>query len=186
MHTNYNKTHVSYDQVHNLIKSSAASVANIFGAATPIDYIIAISGGGLIPSRILRTFIKVPILVVGVCAYDEHGMQLQHVKKTQWLDNPQHIKNKNILIVDEVDDTRKTLEFVVKEFHALEPSNMGVMVLHNKDKTKAGAIDCNICKYFACSMVPDTHIVYPWDSQELLPIKSKLQYQRDKMLIINE
>jgi hypoxanthine phosphoribosyltransferase len=32
---------------------------------------VAIGGGGFIPARILRTFIKIPILAVGIKLYDD-------------------------------------------------------------------------------------------------------------------
>ncbi len=35
------------------------------------DYIVAIAGGGLIPARILRTFINVPIISVTISFYND-------------------------------------------------------------------------------------------------------------------
>lgn len=155
------KHFVSYDQVHNLIKKSADEIKKLF---IP-DYIVAISGGGLIPSRILRTFVKVPILVIGVSLYDEHDKPQQQIRKTQWFDNPSQIKGKKILIVDEVDDTRKTLEYVVKELQTLEPEDLAIYVLHNKDKPKVGSVSV---KYVAAETVPDYWIVYPWDNDQFI------------------
>lgn len=59
---------------------------------------------------------------------------------------------KNVLIVDEVDDTRTTLEYAVKELQKdvaqaakeagkdPESTKFSIFVLHNKDKTKRGAL----------------------------------------------
>lgn len=101
---------------------------------------IAIGGGGYVPARILRSFLKqpgspnIPIQAIGLSLYEalpsthpsaantpgeieEPGTK---VTRTQWLDltslgEMENLVGKRILIVDEVDDTRTTLEYAVKE-----------------------------------------------------------------------
>jgi hypoxanthine phosphoribosyltransferase len=99
---------------------------------------IAIGGGGYVPARILRSFLKrpgspnIPIQAIGLSLYEE--LPTSHpaaadgdveavgtkVTRTQWLDltslgEMENLVGKRILIVDEVDDTRTTLEYAVKE-----------------------------------------------------------------------
>lgn len=99
---------------------------------------IAIGGGGYVPARILRSFLKkpgnpnIPIQAIGLSLYEE--LPSHHaaagdkdveavgtkVTRTQWLDltslgEMENLIGKRILIVDEVDDTRTTLEYAVKE-----------------------------------------------------------------------
>lgn len=101
---------------------------------------IAIGGGGYVPARILRSFLKqpgspnIPIQAIGLSLYEE--LPSAHpsgrntpgdieqlgtkVTRTQWLDltslgEMENLVGKRILIVDEVDDTRTTLEYAVKE-----------------------------------------------------------------------
>jgi len=101
---------------------------------------IAIGGGGYVPARILRSFLKtpgspnIPIQAIGLSLYEElpsthpsgsntPGAVEQpgtKVTRTQWLDltslgEMENLVGKRILIVDEVDDTRTTLEYAVKE-----------------------------------------------------------------------
>jgi hypoxanthine phosphoribosyltransferase len=98
---------------------------------------IAIGGGGYVPARILRSFLKapgkpnIPIQAIGLSLYEElpsiNGANDRDVEqpgtkvtRTQWLDltslgEMQNLVGKRILIVDEVDDTRTTLEYAVKE-----------------------------------------------------------------------
>ena len=45
-----------------------------------------------------------------------------------------------VLIVDEVDDTRTTLEYAVKEVLKDAPAAVAVAVVHNKLKDKNGVI----------------------------------------------
>ena len=105
---------------------------------------IAIGGGGYVPARILRSFLKqpgspnIPIQAIGLSLYEELPVAAAEdpsnanagpgtvdkigtkVTRTQWLDfsslgSMQNLVGKRILIVDEVDDTRTTLEYAVKE-----------------------------------------------------------------------
>ncbi|KAL8659805.1 MAG: hypothetical protein Q9226_000233 [Calogaya cf. arnoldii] len=95
---------------------------------------IAIGGGGYVPARILRSFLKrpaapnIPIQAIGLSLYEQlpssnpsNPVEAPGTKvtRTQWLDlsslEMANLVGKNILIVDEVDDTRTTLEYAVKE-----------------------------------------------------------------------
>lgn len=94
------------------------------------------------PARILRSFLKqpgspnIPIQAIGLSLYEELPMTDPtnsgnngigavdmigtKVTRTQWLDfsslgEMKNLVGKRILIVDEVDDTRTTLEYAVKE-----------------------------------------------------------------------
>lgn len=95
------------------------------------------------PARILRSFLKqpgspnIPIQAIGLSLYEELPMTDStnsdnnddvgivdqigtKVTRTQWLDfsslgEMKNLVGKRILIVDEVDDTRTTLEYAVKE-----------------------------------------------------------------------
>lgn len=105
---------------------------------------IAIGGGGYVPARILRSFLKrpnspnIPIQAIGLSLYEQlpssppagqsNGVDAAdpdvetpgtRVTRTQWLDlsslEMASLIGKHVLIVDEVDDTRTTLEYAVQE-----------------------------------------------------------------------
>lgn len=107
-----------------------------------------------------------------------------HVTKTQWLnfggsDSLANLAGRNILIVDEVDDTRQTLSYAVQELlrdiekqeqatPGHKPTKLGVFVLHNKIKQKKASLPDEIMKnYFACVDMPDTWLAYPWDAIDI-------------------
>lgn len=117
-------------QVHNLCKESANKLLADFEP----QLMIAIGGGGYVPARILRSFLKkpgnpnIPIQAIGLSLYETLGdagdgqveIPGTKVTRTQWLDltalgEMKNLIGKRILIVDEVDDTRTTLEYAVKE-----------------------------------------------------------------------
>ena len=65
-------------------------------------------------------------------------------------DSPEHkmIKGKKIMVIDELDDTRYTLQYITDLLLDLGPKEIGVGVLHNKSKEKKGKLDKSI-KYFS-------------------------------------
>lgn len=106
------------------------------------------------------------------------------VQRIQWLDfstlGGASLLNKRILIVDEVDDTRTTLHYALRELkkdaakQALEKgvpdsSEFGIFVVHNKEKPKHGELDglMNMERYYAGENVGDEWICYPWESKDI-------------------
>lgn len=70
-----------------------------------------------------------------------------------------------MLVVDEVDDTRTTLQFCVEELIRLnEPAAIAVCVVHNKLKPKKGVLPDHV-EYIAGREVPDVWNAYPWDAE---------------------
>jgi hypoxanthine phosphoribosyltransferase len=145
-----------------------------------------------------RSFLKrpgtpnIPIQAIGLSLYealgtDEVEIPGTKVTRTQWLDlTSLHMGNligKNILIVDEVDDTRTTLEYAVRELQKdvaeqaakdgrqAEKTTFSVFVLHNKDKPKKGKLPDDMItegRYLAAKTVGDVWINYPWEATYVL------------------
>ncbi|PKC66779.1 PRTase-like protein [Rhizophagus irregularis] len=203
------KLYISYNRVHQLVKESVERY-RINDDFKP-DLMIAIGGGGFIPARILRTFLKrannknIPIQAIGLSLYEDLGSYNlstddsqaiigTQVIKTQWLHfGPSHattspLLGKNILIVDEVDDTRTTLAYAVQELSkdieeekrkflqknpgCIAPeTKFAVFVLHNKKKVKRMEFpDPSIIeegRYYAARETPDRWLVYPWEANDI-------------------
>ncbi|KAM9909768.1 hypothetical protein METSCH_C08520 [Metschnikowia aff. pulcherrima] len=188
------KMYISYNNIHQLCQETSERIK-----AFKPDLIIAIGGGGFIPARMLRTFLKEPgqpnirIMAIILSLYEDIGTvgtQVEtvgtQVVRTQWIDYAQSkvdLVNKNILIIDEVDDTRTTLHYAVSELKkdvaeqaaalGADPNNtkFGVFVLHDKVKTKKADLPDEIMKtgnYFAARTVPDCWIAYPWESTDIV------------------
>ena len=127
----------TYDDIHRVIKGLAEKIQN---SGTKYDAMIAIGGGGFIPARMLRCFLEIPIYAVTTAYYDSdnEGQVTEEVKKVQWLDPvPDVLKGKNVLVVDEVDDSRVTMEFCLNELLKEDFGTVGVAVLHEKIKAKS-------------------------------------------------
>jgi uncharacterized protein len=148
------KVSYSYDDITNLIKNNIYKIKDF-----DPDYVIAIGGGGLIPARIIRNYINRHIYVVTLSLYNdtEIGEQIEII---QWLDL--NLKDKKVLIIDEVDDSRKTLYFCIEELKFKNnANNIGVFILQNKLKNKVSEL--NDIHYMCCEEVEDKWIFYPWD-----------------------
>ncbi|MDA8411388.1 MAG: phosphoribosyltransferase family protein, partial [Treponema sp.] len=131
-----------------------------------------------IPARILRTYIKKPILAVGVAYYDTEDRPTDTPRTLQWIEEAERkLAGKRILLVDEVDDSRVTLEYCVKELLRHGPAEVAVAVLHNKDKEKRGALPSEVKHYFAGRTLDDLWIVYPWDASD---IRAHYEFAREE------
>ncbi|MCJ1362439.1 hypoxanthine-guanine phosphoribosyltransferase [Acarospora aff. strigata] len=188
------KVYFTYNQVHKLCQASAQRILDDFQP----NLMIAIGGGGYVPARILRSFLKrpgsanIPIQAIGLSLYETLGGDNPvekpgtKVTRTQWLDlsslEMSNLVGKNILIVDEVDDTRTTLEYAVKELEKDvetarkrmgregEKTRFSIFVLHNKDKRKKGHLPEDMLsenRYLAAMTVPDVWICYPWEATDI-------------------
>ncbi|KAI1427813.1 PRTase-like protein [Xylaria sp. FL1777] len=195
------KVYVTYNDVHKLCQEAAPQMLSTLQP----QLMIAIGGGGYVPARILRSFLKqpgtpnIPIQAIGLSLYEElpvtdadatAGVVDQigtKVTRTQWLDfsslgGMENLVGKRILIVDEVDDTRTTLEYAVKELQKDvdevsrklgregEKTEFSIFVLHNKDKQKKGVLPADTIdnsRYIAARTVGDVWICYPWEATDI-------------------
>ncbi|CAG7847131.1 Hypoxanthine-guanine phosphoribosyltransferase Short=HGPRT; Short=HGPRTase [Serendipita indica DSM 11827] len=181
---------VTYSDVHKLIGKAAE---RIIQSNFKPDLIIAIGGGGFFPARVMRTFLKdpstkrnIPILAIGLSLYESLPGTTEEqlgkaVVRTQWLGPSKELLGRKALIIDEVDDSRTTLEYAVKELQKdmeLELAKLdeneregqqtkfGIFVVHNKRKPKAGTLPPDI-PYFAGAEVDDVWLDYPWEMKDI-------------------
>jgi len=188
------KIYVTYNDVHQLCKDSAPKILSEFKP----NLMIAIGGGGYVPARILRSFLKqpgspnIPIQAIGLSLYEALGADPVEepgtkVTRTQWLDlsslEMANLIGKKILVVDEVDDTRTTLEYAIRELQkdvekaaqaqgkTAEGTQFSIFVLHNKNKPKKGKLPSEMIdngRYLAAVEVGDEWICYPWEATDIV------------------
>ncbi|KAG9124923.1 hypoxanthine-guanine phosphoribosyltransferase [Ceratobasidium sp. 392] len=186
----------TYNEIHTLIGSAAQKIEKEFAP----DLFVAIGGGGFFPARVLRTFLKHPqskknisIQAIGLSLYEElptttAEQMANEVIRTQWLGpETKTLLGRRVLIVDEVDDSRTTLQYAVRELQkdvekellalpeserdALRPK-FAVFVVHNKLKPKKGALPPDV-PYFAGEDIEDVWFDYPWEVRDV--------YEHDRM-----
>ncbi|OJT01888.1 Hypoxanthine-guanine phosphoribosyltransferase [Trametes pubescens] len=183
---------VTYNDVHNLIRRSAEKIAEF-----KPDLLIAIGAHtlGFFPARVMRTFLKnperkgnIPIHAIGLSLYESlPGLTAEQIGaqviRTQWLgpESGKLLLGRRALIVDEVDDSRKTLHYAVTELQqdverelALLPESereakrtkFAVFVVHNKLKPKLGQLPDDI-PYYAGDEIEDVWLDYPWEAVDI-------------------
>ena len=156
------KFYLSYNQIHKTVKRLSEE---IMSTGYDPDVIVAIGTGGFIPARMLKTFINKPIYTVGISYYDENNKPKDEPVKIQWIDEVEtKLEGRKVLLVDEVDDSRITLEYCLRELLSHKPSEISVAVLHNKNKLKKGVIPDEVSHYFVGDELDDLWICYPWDA----------------------
>lgn len=161
----------TYNQIHATIADLSKQLKQ--KGVSP-DLMVAIGTGGFIPSRMLKTFMNVPVLTVGISYYDINNKPMESPHKIQWIDEVEKkLKGKNVLLVDEVDDTRVTLEYCLNELLTCKPKSLAIMVLHNKQKEKKGKIPPGVSDYFKGIDLEDRWIYYPWDAVDIQEHDSK-------------
>ena len=156
----------TYDDIHRTVKQIAQKINE---SGIKYDAMIAIGGGGFIPARMLRTFLDVPIYAVTTAYYlnETDSQTADTVQKIQWLDPiPAELQGKNVLVVDEVDDSRTTMRFVLDELERDGFKKIGVAVIHNKLKPKAAELPVDVA-YFSGVEIEDWWINYPWDATDI-------------------
>ncbi|KAJ3563794.1 hypothetical protein NP233_g8712 [Leucocoprinus birnbaumii] len=185
--------HVTYNDIHNLIRSVTPKIAAEFNP----DLMIAIGGGGFFPARVMRTFLRestvnktLQIQAIGLSLYEPvQGTTAEQIGKevvrTQWLgpNAGKLLVGKRNLIVDEVDDTRKTLSYALLELQkdveaellnypesereALRSATkFAIFVVHNKKKPKLAEIPADT-PYFSGADVDDLWLDYPWEATNI-------------------
>ncbi|KAI0821569.1 hypothetical protein BC629DRAFT_1579076 [Irpex lacteus] len=162
---------VTYNEVHNLIRDSAKKIADY-----KPDLFIAI---GFFPARVLRTFLKnpntgrnIPIVAIGLSLYESlPGTTAEQIGteviRTQWLgpEGAQILLGRRALIIDEIDDSRKTLQYAVSELKK-DRTEFGIFVVHNKRKEKLGKLPEDL-PYFAGEEIDDLWLDYPWEARDI-------------------
>lgn len=159
------KLYFSYKSIH---KTVALMAANIEKAGYKPDVIVAIGTGGFIPARILKTFINKPVFTVGLKFYDDNNQPIDRPQKIQWIDEVEKkLIGKSILLVDEIDDTRTTLAYCLRELLRYNPREIAVAVLHMKIKPKRDSFPEGIKHYFVGKEIEDKWTYYPWDAKDI-------------------
>jgi hypoxanthine phosphoribosyltransferase len=159
------KYFLSYAHIHQSVRALAARIQ---ASGFDPDLIVAIGTGGFIPARILKTYLNRPIFTVGISYYGPDNLPAESPRTIQWIDEVEKkLLGKKVLLVDEVDDSRATLEYCLRELLTHKPAEIAVAVLHNKKKEKRGRIPPEIHRYFAGEELDDRWICYPWDAIDI-------------------
>tara|TARA_R100000951_G_scaffold50728_3_gene42829 strand:+ start:6175 stop:6645 length:471 start_codon:yes stop_codon:yes gene_type:complete len=146
---------VSWNDVETYIENGAKWIEEHYDH--DLDFIIAISRGGLIPGTMMSHRLRIPLLVVDVKSYDDKSQtqQLESVINQEFRLNK--IKDKNVLLVDDICDTGNTIK-LLRDRYFTTVNDIFTFVLHLKEG--ASQLPLAGCQ---SEVKPSCWIMYPWE-----------------------
>ncbi len=121
------------------------------------DFILAISRGGLIPARLLSDYLDLDILVTRIKFYTSIGKTSEKPRVEYF---PENIKNKRILLVDDIADTGESILLAIEEMKRRNVYYYKVATLLKKPWSKV------IPDYFVEET--DKWVIFPWERMETI------------------
>lgn len=119
------------------------------------DFIIAIARGGFVPARFLCDFLGITDMASIKVQHYQPGAIKEH---RAWIKYPlsADINGRNVLVVDDVNDTGETLIATSNYLKAFHPADVKFAVLHEKQTTVMRA------DFFGAYQNEWKWIIYPW------------------------
>lgn len=118
-----------------------------------VEFVVGISRGGLFPAAYVATKLDKPLVV----AYIDK-------KDNVFFDRSTWIKNKRILVVDDIVRTGKTLNKIVGLLKTKKPKNVKTLTIYSLFSAKKLSDFC---------LLTTTDILFPWDKKIEKSVKSK-------------
>lgn len=138
-------------------KATASLTEKIKSSGFAPDIILAIIRGGLVPARLLSDSLNVPVLyTIRIFFYSSVGVRMKKPEITQPLSVD--IKGKKILIVDDISDSGKSLQFAEEYIIPLDPAEIKTATIHYKPSS--------IFKPDFFVSTTKAWVVYPWERAE--------------------
>jgi len=122
------------------------------------DCIVAILKGGMVPARLLSDFFgSIEIYPIRVKAY-AGTRKLSRVRLEPFR---YPIGRKNVLLVDDIHDSGRTLQKVMRHLRRRRPRALRTATLFYKH------IAQHAPDFQACTVAPDVWVVFPWEKSEM-------------------
>lgn len=149
---------ISYIDIESLTNNLFNKIKLSF---TP-ELVIGIGTGGWLPAKLINNRFKVELDSIKLSSYS--GNQQGEIKESSInILNTKNLRNKKILIIDDVNDTGETLKYMVELLSSLS-KELHIGVLHHKDKKKALNLFLDKrCVYHYAEIIEDIWVHYPWD-----------------------
>lgn len=162
----------NWDYIYNLCRNLSNKIKD---SDFKIDVVVALTRGGWIPGRILCDFIGLHDLV---------GLKIEHYVGTALMKDEtivkynldeRAVKDKNVLIIDDITDTGKSIESARDYILKLNPKDMKTAVLQFLFTSNA-KID-----FYAEYLDEWAWIIYPWNFiEDMVNIISRIMREGDK------
>lgn len=131
MKKDFTATIIYFPEVYDIAYELSRQITD---SSESFDAVIGIARGGLIPARLICDFLNIDNLTsLQIRHYKSGAEELEDAEMTDPVDID--IKGKNVLIVDDVNDSGKTMRYACEHVRSLEPAMFKTVVLHEKENT---------------------------------------------------
>jgi xanthine phosphoribosyltransferase len=132
------------------------------------DYVVGLTRGGLVPANLISQYLEVPMETLKVSLRDGDSLPESNL----WMAEDAYT-NKKILIVDDINDTGATLNYIKQDWpsgcvpeanhwNQIWGNNVRVAVLYDNESSKSELnIDYNAVTINKAE--EDSWIVFPWE-----------------------
>lgn len=153
------KEYYNWENVQDMISDIVQQIA-VDGDNFKPDYVVGLTRGGLIPATMLSHYFEVPMHTLEVKLRDHATTP----ESNKWMAQDA-VDGKNILIVDDINDTGDTLAWIKQDWNKQGeinwPANIRFAVLTENQPSKFGDVDY-VSKFINKDENP-SWIVYPWE-----------------------
>jgi hypoxanthine phosphoribosyltransferase len=153
------KEYYNWENVQDMISDIVQQIA-VDGDNFKPDYVVGLTRGGLIPATMLSHYFEVPMHTLEIKLRDHATTP----ESNKWMAQDA-VDGKNILIVDDINDTGETLAWIKQDWNKQGeinwPANIRFAVLTENQPSKFGDVDY-VSKFINKDENP-SWIVYPWE-----------------------
>ena len=153
------KEYYNWENIEDMVSDIVQQIA-VDGDNFKPDYVVGLTRGGLIPATMLSHYYQVPMHTLEIKLRD-HSVEPESNK---WMAQDA-VDGKKILIVDDINDTGDTLNWLKNDWNKQGeinwPANIRFAVLTENEPSKFGDVDY-VSKFINKNENP-SWIVYPWE-----------------------
>ena len=177
------KVYVSWSDIQ---RQSQEIIRQMYHDNWKPDYVVGITRGGLVPANLISQYLDVPMHTLGVSLRDTSGMSPEsnlwmaedafgYVPKEERIDEKcsSETRRKNILIVDDINDSGATLNWIKQDWSSgclpndpswdeIWGSNVRVAVLYD-NQVSTSQLDISYAAEEINKHETPQWIVFPWE-----------------------
>ena len=124
------------------------------------DYLVGITRGGLTPALMISHYTGIPMYTLDVRLrdYEEDGSPPEH---NLWMSEDVHNRNKKVLIVDDINDSGATFNWIVKDWELTSESNVKFASIVDNLSSDFGGVNYHAVELNKAE--DNVWIVFPWE-----------------------